>query len=145
VKHWKANIIDLDVHLDIRNELGADFARLLGYFREDGQRSISAIEDALRAGNAIAMVDPAHRLKGEAAQLGAEKLCEMAKLVEDHSRHCVETRQTPEEILPMVVQLRPLFEETMQVLENGMAPAAPAKEAPLSGGKMASLTDIKNS
>src|SRR3546814_11415523 len=58
----------------VRRELGAGFVRILGYFREDGIKSVSAIEDAIRRRNAPALVIPAHTLKGEARQFGAERL-----------------------------------------------------------------------
>ena len=39
-----------------RAELGAGFVRILGYFREDGVKSVAAVEEAMRACNAAAMV-----------------------------------------------------------------------------------------
>ena len=48
-----------------RTELGGNFIRILGYFREDGVKSVSQIEEAMRAHSAAAMVLPAHTLKGE--------------------------------------------------------------------------------
>ena len=44
----------------------------LRYFREDGAKSLNQIEQAMRDENTIALVIPAHTLKGETRQFGAE-------------------------------------------------------------------------
>src|SRR3546814_1014360 len=83
----------------VRRELGAGFVRILGYFREDGIKSVSAIEDAIRRRNAPALVIPAHTLKGEARQFGAERLSLMAEEIEMIARRCVEHHESPEELI----------------------------------------------
>jgi len=110
-------IIDWDVFQQARAELGADFVRILGYFREDGAKSLTAIEAAMRADNAAALVLPAHTLKGEARQFGADALADLAEEIETFARKCVEWRQTPEEILPEVARLRPLFADTLAAFD----------------------------
>ncbi|MES1115673.1 Hpt domain-containing protein, partial [Limosilactobacillus fermentum] len=75
-------LIDWNVFTRARAELGAGFVRILGYFREDGVKSVAAIETAMRARNAAAMVIPAHTLKGEARQFGAEPLAILAERIE---------------------------------------------------------------
>ena len=108
------DIIDWASFQTSRQELGADFIRILGYFREDGVKSVAAIETAVRANNAVAMVVPAHTLKGEARQFGADALGDLAELIEDHARHCIEWQHTPEDAIKHVARLRPVFEETMR-------------------------------
>jgi HPt (histidine-containing phosphotransfer) domain-containing protein len=105
-----APIIDWEAFQQARTELRADFIRLLGYFREDGAKSVAAIEEALRAKNAVALVIPAHRLKGEADQFGANALPDLAQSIEVDARKCVEWRQTPDELITDVIKLRALFE-----------------------------------
>jgi HPt (histidine-containing phosphotransfer) domain-containing protein len=105
-----------------RAELGANFLRILGYFREDGVRSVSAIEDAMRMHNAAAMVIPAHTLKGEARQFGADPLSELAETIENIARDCVERHDEPSEALEHVVKLRPLFQSTLALLERESNP-----------------------
>ena len=46
------HIVDWAVFGQARAELGADFVRILGYFREDGVKSVAAIEEAMRARSA---------------------------------------------------------------------------------------------
>jgi len=104
-----------------RAELGTGFARILGYFREDGVKSLSALEDAMRKGNAAALVIPAHTLKGEARQFGANVLAALAEKIEDHARTCVERHESPQDAIEDVVALRPLFLRTLAVLEGESA------------------------
>ena len=105
-----------------RSELGANFVRILGYFREDGVTSVARIEDAMRAQNAAAMVIPAHTLKGESRQFGADPLADLAETIEMTARLCVERQDTPTDVLEHVVRLRPLFEETLALLERESNP-----------------------
>lgn len=105
-----------------RSELGAGFVRILGYFREDGVKSVGAIEEAMRGGNAAALVLPAHTLKGESRQFGAEPLAVLAETIEHIARQCVETHDRPDEALEHVVKLRPCFEATLAMLEREANP-----------------------
>lgn len=115
-------LVDWDEYRTTRTQLGASFVRILGYFREDGIQSVAAIEDAMRARAARGLVEPAQRLKEEALQFGAESLGTLAEDIEMFARHCVETQESPEEYLPRVVALRPLFDETLAVLEREANP-----------------------
>jgi HPt (histidine-containing phosphotransfer) domain-containing protein len=117
-------LVDRDAFSRARVELGGGFVRILGYFREDGVKSLAALEEAMRAGNAAAMVIPAHTLKGEARQFGANVLAALAEKIEDHARGCVERRDSPEGAIEDVVALRPLFEQTLSVLERDASPLA---------------------
>ena len=74
-----------------RTELGPAFIRILSYFKEDGVRSIAEIEQAMHDQNTIGLVLPAHTLKGESRQLGAEPIAKIAELIETTARFCVET------------------------------------------------------
>ncbi len=119
-----STLINWPAYAKARAELGAGFVRILGYFREDGVKSVAAIEEAMRAKNAAAMVIPAHTLKGEARQFGAEPLAALAESIEMMARDCVETRDTPEDAIEDIVRLKPLFEETLTLLEREANPLA---------------------
>jgi HPt (histidine-containing phosphotransfer) domain-containing protein len=114
--------VDWAVFAKARAELGADFVRILGYFREDGVKSVAAIEEAMRARSAVGLVRPAHTLKGESLQFGAEPLSELAEHIEMVARRCVETRDDPGELIEVVVKLRPLFDETLALFERETNP-----------------------
>lgn len=101
----------------VRASLGHDLARVLGYFREDGAKSIEAIESALAEHNAAAMILPAHTLKGESRQFGAERLAEVAEVIETTARRCIEQHAQPDEVAVEIAMLRACFVETLAILE----------------------------
>ena len=120
-----------------RTELGPAFIRILSYFKEDGVKSIADIELAMREQNTIALVLPAHTLKGEARQLGAEPVAKLAELIESTARLCVETHRFPDELVPQVVELRKLFDETVQLFEKATNPLV-QRAAPTGFGRKVS-------
>jgi HPt (histidine-containing phosphotransfer) domain-containing protein len=105
-----------------RAELGPAFIRILSYFKEDGVKSISQIEQAMHEQSTTALVIPAHTLKGEARQLGAEPVAKLAELIETTARLCVETHRFPDELVPQVVELRKLFNQTVELFEKATNP-----------------------
>jgi HPt (histidine-containing phosphotransfer) domain-containing protein len=105
-----------------RAELGGAFIRILTYFKEDGAKSVAQIEQAMREANTAALVLPAHTLKGESRQLGAEPVAKIAELIETTARFCVETHRFPDELVPEVVELRKLFNETVELFEKATNP-----------------------
>jgi HPt (histidine-containing phosphotransfer) domain-containing protein len=124
------DIIDWTHFEKSRTELGPSFIRILSYFKEDGVKSIAQIEQAMRDQNTTALVMPAHTLKGESRQLGAEPLASIAELIETTARFCIENGRFPDELVPNVVELRNLFTETVEQFERATNPlvtrAAPA-------------------
>ena len=122
-------IVDWRVFTQARTELGAGFVRILGYFREDGTKSVAAIEQAMRRMDAAAIVIPAHTLKGESLQFGAEPLGALAEYIEQAARRCVETRQTPSDLIEEVVKLRPLFEQTLAAFDRETNPLVDRRPA----------------
>jgi HPt (histidine-containing phosphotransfer) domain-containing protein len=115
-----------------RTELGSGFIRILNYFKEDGVKSIAQIEAAMREQNTTALVLPAHTLKGESRQLGAEPVAVIAELIEQTARVCVETHRFPDELVPQVVELRRLFNETIELFDKATNPLV--SRAPAPGG-----------
>ncbi len=105
-----------------RAELGPGFIRILSYFREDGVKSIAAIETAMHEGNTVALVIPSHTLKGEARQFGAEKMAEVAEKIEQTARFCIETHRFPDELVPDVVELKRLWRATIELFDKETNP-----------------------
>lgn len=105
-----------------RGELGSGFIRILGYFREDGAKSVAQIEAAMREQNTVALVIPAHTLKGEARQFGAEPLAACAELIEQTARFNIETRSFPNELITDVVKLRTLWGQTILLFDKATNP-----------------------
>jgi HPt (histidine-containing phosphotransfer) domain-containing protein len=118
-----------------RAELGPGFIRILGYFREDGVKSLGQIEDAMHRQDAAALVLPAHTIKGEARQFGAEPLATVAELIETTARLCVETRRFPDELVPHVVELRRAFARTVELFDRVTNPLLSRRPTPGGFGK----------
>ena len=120
-----------DDHLDLvdwnhfersRAELGPGFIRILTYFREDGIKSVRAIEAAMHEQNSVALVIPAHPLKGESMQFGAGPLADVAETIEATARSSIETHRFPDELVPDVVRLRQLFDATIDLVDKATNP-----------------------
>ena len=126
-------IVDWTLFQRSRTELGPGFVRILGYFREDGEKSVAKIEDAMQRKDAAALVIPAHTLKSEARQFGAEPLGELAETIEFAARRAVEQRLFPDELIPAVAKLRPLYQQTMDLFEKEINPRLERK--PAAGGE----------
>jgi len=127
-----SDIVDW-VHFEqSRRELGAGFIRILGYFREDGAKSVVAVEAAMREQNTVGLVIPAHTLKGEARQFGAEPLATCAELIEQSARISIETHSFPNELIADVVRLRKLWEQTIELFDKATNPLL--SRAPAAGG-----------
>ena len=122
--------IDWEAYEAARVRFGADFARVLGYLREDGESAVAAIETALRAGDAVAIVKPAGTLKDGAYDFGGDALGEAAERIEAMALHCVQRRQEPDEALPLVAGLSTLFQATMAELEAASSPLLRKSRAP---------------
>jgi HPt (histidine-containing phosphotransfer) domain-containing protein len=116
------DLIDWKTFTETRNLLGAGFVRILGYFREDGTKSVAAIEEAMRLKDSSKLVIPAHTLKGESWQFGADSLALLAEEIEVAARHYVEIQIDPSELVEKVVRLRPIFEATLAALESEASP-----------------------
>jgi HPt (histidine-containing phosphotransfer) domain-containing protein len=115
-------IVDWGIFTRTRSELGSGFVRILGYFKEDGEKSISKIEDAMQRRDATGLVIPAHTLKTEARQFGAEPLGALSEEIEFAARRAIEARMFPDELIPEVAKLRPLYLQTLELFERESNP-----------------------
>ena len=115
-------LVDWAIFSQMRSELGASFVRILGYFREDGEKAVGKIEEAMHRRDAAALVIPAHTMKSEARQFGAEPLGALAEEIEFAGRRAVESGLFPDHILPHVARLRPVYAETIARLEEETNP-----------------------
>jgi len=118
----QSELVDWDEFARMRAALGADFIRILGYFREDGERSVQKIEEAMHRRDAAALVIPAHTMKSESRQFGARPLGDLAEAIEFAARRALESHLFPDDILPQVASLRPLYLRTMDLFEEETNP-----------------------
>jgi HPt (histidine-containing phosphotransfer) domain-containing protein len=133
--HFAVPLVDESELAETRATLGPALPRLLGYFREDGPRSIARIKAALDADDAAAIVAPADTLKSEARQFGCQRLGGMAEAIEMAARRCVEARDPPTQLAAQIAMLPQCFAETLALLEARLPPisdAAPALPTGLS-------------
>lgn len=63
--------MDQDMLAELQDIMGADFATLVESWRRDTRNRMNAIEQALEAGDATALRQTAHSLKGSSSNLGA--------------------------------------------------------------------------
>ena len=122
-------LVDWEMFSRSRAELGAGFARILAYFREDGDKAVARIEEAMHRNDAAGLVLPAHTMKSEARQFGAEPLGALAEDIEIGARRAVEMRTAPDELVPEVARLRPLYARTMALLEAEANPLRQRRQA----------------
>lgn len=135
-----SEIVDWEAFTAARTELGSGFVRILGYFREDGTASVDKIERAMRDEDTIALVIPAHTLKSEARQFGADPLGDIAESIEMTARRSVEMHQFPDELIAEVVELRRLFDETITLFDREMNPLV--ERRPTGFGRKAANTSF---
>jgi HPt (histidine-containing phosphotransfer) domain-containing protein len=122
------DLVDWSTFSRMRTQLGASFVRILGYFREDGEKAVARIEEAMHRQDATGLILPAHTLKAEARQFGAEPVATLAEEIENAGRRAVEGGFFPDNILPQVAQLRPLYLRTVEALEAETNPLATRRQ-----------------
>jgi histidine phosphotransfer protein HptB len=122
-------VIDWERFSQARAALGANFLRSLGFFRKDGQKSLIAMENALREGNPVGVIGPADLLKTDAMQLGALTVAEMAEDIEFGARNCVDWHQSPGILIEPVLALCRAFQDTVLQLDQAVNPLANRKVA----------------
>jgi len=108
--------------------IGADFPKILGYYRDDAAKCVVAVEQAYKLRDAVAMVRPAHTLKGDSLQFGGEGIGRLAELIEHSARRCVEEHRAPESLDVEILRLRPLLIETLAQFEKELAKSAAAAQ-----------------
>jgi hypothetical protein len=101
--------------------IGADFSKILGYYRDDAAKCVVAVEQAYRLRDAVSMVRPAHTLKGDSLQFGGEAIGRLAELIEHSARRCVEEHSAPDSLDDEILRLRPLLVETLALFERELA------------------------
>ena len=122
-------LVDWTEFQRMRTQLGANFVRILSYFREDGEKAVARIEQAMHSRDAAALVLPAHTMKSEARQFGAIPLGELAEEIEVAGRRALESHLFPDNIVPEVAKLRPLYTRTMEMLEAETNPLVARRQS----------------
>jgi len=118
-----------------RSLIGNEFTRILGYYRDDAAKNVVAIEQAFASGDAVAMVRPAHTLKGDSLQFGGEALGRLAEHIEHVARRCVEEHSSPAQLGVDIPRMRPMLIETLGQFEREISrqAVAPVRRPAVSG------------
>jgi len=119
-----------------RELIGSDFAKILGYYRDDAAKCVVAVEHAYKLRDAVSMVRPAHTLKGDSLQFGGEALGRLAEYIEHSARRCVEEHSAPDKLDAEIIRLRPLLIETLGEFERelGRTAAIPLRRPAVAAG-----------
>lgn len=72
---------------ELRSVMGSDFATLLQSFLTDSRQRIDAIAAAIAAADAEALRRAAHSFKGSTSNMGAQRLAELCRQLEDIGRN----------------------------------------------------------
>jgi len=139
--HSGMRVVNWTTFGETRDLIGSDFARILGYYREDAAKCVVAVEQAYKIRDAVAMVRPAHTLKGDSLQFGGEALGALAEEIEHSARRSVEMQAPPEKLDDEILRLRPMLIETLAQFEREMArgsapamPTAPFRRPAMAAG-----------
>lgn len=122
--HSGMRVVNWTTFGETRDLIGSDFPRILGYYREDAAKYVVAVEQAYRIRDAVAMVRPAHTLKGDSLQFGGEALGALAERIEHSARNSVEMQAPPEKLDEEILRLRPLLIETLAHFEREISRSA---------------------
>lgn len=79
-------IINARIVKAARELMGERFPTMVKYFLEDTEMYMSEIEKAIEEKDFARAISPSHTIKSSAKQLGAEKVSDIAKQIEVHSR-----------------------------------------------------------
>ena len=113
-------LVDLDVIAELRNATGGDmdFVReLVETYVEETGGYLEALAGAVAANDVAAAVRPAHTLKSSSASVGAMRLAELARGIEESSRG-----GRPDGLADAVDRVRTTWAETLAALRaEGLA------------------------
>ena len=113
-------LVDLDVVAELRDATGGDmdFVReLVDTFVEEAGGHLAALEAAIAADDVAGLVRPAHTLKSSSASVGAMRLSELGREIEEASR-----AGRADGLAERVVEVRTAWDATLAALRaEGLA------------------------
>lgn len=105
--------LDDDVLRELRLVMGEDFAKLLHTFATDSIARIAAIEQATAAADAEALRRAAHSFKGSSGNMGAFRLSDLCRQIEEFARD-----GAPDRCPPLVAELSGEFARVEAELQS---------------------------
>ncbi len=83
-------ILNMSIVEEAKELMSDRFPMMVTYFLEDTQMYLEEIEKAVSENNAEIAISPAHTIKSSAKQLGAERVSEISKAIEEQCRNITE-------------------------------------------------------
>ncbi len=116
-----SQIINLSSVEDARTIMQDKFPLMIEYFLEDAATYINSIDEGLAANDAEKVQAPAHTIKSSAAQIGADKVSDLAKQIECMAKDIMNSNsQDFQEISSLCKKLKEAFAETEPELKKLM-------------------------
>lgn len=113
------SILDMGAIEEIKTSMQAKFLTIVEYFIEDSQIYINGIREGVANENIQEMISPAHTLKSCSRQMGAIRVSEIAKTIEETARS--QSQDTKTEISTfstMLTDLESAFAETKEAFQH---------------------------
>lgn len=79
--------VDADTYFMLQDIMGEEFAELVGFFREDTEKALSTLQQAITNQDFIHVGGICHKLKSSSQLVGALELAEIATALEDYKQH----------------------------------------------------------
>lgn len=113
-------LVDMDVVAELSEATGGDmdFVReLVETYVAESAGHVGELEAAIAAGNAAALVRPAHTLKSSSASVGAMRLSALGRTIEEESR-----AGSLDGLAERVAEVRPTWDQTIAAMRaEGLA------------------------
>lgn len=107
-------ILDQEALDEVREVLEARFGQILEFYFEDSDGYIEALRQAVAEDSAEKAVSPAHTLKSSSRQMGAFRVSEIARQIEELARGAVAGSGGLDQVPNLVERLAATFGETRE-------------------------------
>ena len=87
-------ILNMSIVEEARELMSDRFPMMVKYFLEDTQMYLEEIEKGVKKNNAEIAISPAHTIKSSAKQLGAERVSDVSRSIEEICRNITENGKT---------------------------------------------------
>ncbi len=98
-------VLDTEILEDIKKTMASKFDEIVNYYLEDAGEYVFSIKEGYDDNSAAAIIHPAHTLKSSSSQMGAMKLSEIARKIEETSRESKEDGSSIDSIKELVLSL----------------------------------------
>lgn len=116
-------LIDLDALRNAKTLMNHKFTKIIGYYFEDTETYIHAIDEGLSKKDAGLIVPAAHTIKSSSKQLGATPLSEIAFEIEAQAKDVLRNQQDISTLSEKISLLKDTYKRTRLQLEAALQEA----------------------